>query len=121
KNPSREDIYKVSYVLEALFKGEKIITSHTEFALDETPKDLFNLSQITPIKKLSTPKEKHMARKNIFAEFDNWPVSKQYDFIKSMIKGSCCSQEDESESFKTNEVYRYAKLMERLSLKSNAN
>ena len=119
-NPSREDIYKVSYVLEALFKGEKLITNHSEFVLDDTPKELLNLSQITPIKNNSTPKEKHLARRKIFEEFDSWPVFKQYELVKSMIKGSCSNETSLDDSFKTNEIDRYAKLMERLNLKTNA-
>ena len=60
---------------------------------------LSNLSQLRALKARTDQKPKRLARNNMAAEFNSWPLDKQYRFIKTLIHASCANNRDFTNEF----------------------
>lgn len=95
KNPSRENIKNLGFVLEAIREGELLIGSRFALGIDESYIYRFtNLSQLKALKQHGDAKPKRLSRDSLPASFRTWDTDKQYRFIKTLIQGSCANNTD---------------------------
>lgn len=121
ENPSREDMYKASFVLEAMQKGDILIGDNVLKGKDTRNVELINLSQISAIKKSNKLKEKHILRQNLNRDFEQWDISKQFNLVKEMIKASCSDETEFSEYFSSDTSERFNSLLNELNVGGNDN
>lgn len=120
--PSRENIYSFGYILEAMAKGNYFsgFEEPQGYICNSDLAQLINPSQIKALKLRDDAKPKRLARERLQNEFEIWPIDKQYNFIKDMIKGSCSNGREFTtefpEHFKSVEVKRFADLMKEIGV-----
>lgn len=110
-NPSREDVYRASYILEAMIKGEVLIGGRALNGKNTSTLELINLSQIGAIKKSNPLKPKHILRQNLSKTFNQWDTKTQYAFIKELIKASSSDQTDFLEYFSSDTAKKFDVLL----------
>ncbi len=116
KNPSREDVYRASYVLEAMLKGEVLVGERILKGKDTSALELINLSQIGAIKKSNPLKPKHILRQNLSNSFNEWNTKTQYAFIKELIKASSSDQTDFLEYFSSDTAKKFDVLLKEVNV-----
>lgn len=116
QNPSREDIYKAAFVLEAMLKGEILIGKRILNGKKIWNIDLINLSQVDGIKNSSPIKEKYILRKNLNIDFESWDIDKQFAFIKECIKAGCADDTEFPEYFKSDTENKFNALLKKLEV-----
>ena len=102
KRPTKEEIKNLGFLLEAIREGETLgdfpqISSKKILSSDVYR--LSNLSQLRALKARTDQKPKRLARNNMAAEFNSWPLDKQYRFIKTLIHASCANNRDFTNEF----------------------
>lgn len=115
-NLTREDIYRASFILEAMHKGEILIGSSVLYGTDTSAIELLNLSQIDAIKRTNPQKDKYLLRRNLREDFEKWDTNKQFDFIKETIKASCSDETEFPEYFHSDTSDKFNLLLKRLNL-----
>ena len=118
-NPSREDIYKSSFIIESISHGERLKGEDFKLPINKRVADLINLSQIQSLKKKSSLKEKYIKRKNIQNDYKYWSTDKKIAFIKSMIKASCSDNNEFPEYYTTTEEDKFKQVLDALYLGGN--
>lgn len=113
---TREDIYKASFVLEAMQKGEILIGGNVLYGTDTSAIELLNLSQIDAIKQTKPLKDKYVLRRNLNTDFETWDIEKQFEFIKETIKASCSDETKFPEYFSSDTSNKFNLLLKRLNV-----
>lgn len=116
KNPSREDVYRASYILEAMLKGEVLVGERVLKGKDTSTLELINLSQIGAIKKSNPMKPKHILRQNLSETFNQWDTNTQYAFIKELIKASSSDQTEFLEYFSSDTAKKFDVLLKEVDV-----
>lgn len=95
--PSRENIKNFGFFIESFQRGDKLGNIDQDFLKDVTNcisnsdvAKLTNLAQLNAIKKgKNNEKLKLKEREQLEKDFNSWPIDKQYNLIKNLIKASC--------------------------------
>lgn len=107
-NITKEDVKNFGFFIEPYRDGKEVIKSKDSDKLREDIKDsrfyrFSNVAQIRAMKNAiyngKEQKEKIRKRIELQQEFDKWPVNKQYNFIKEVIKYASEDQENFKEYF----------------------
>ncbi len=105
---TKDDVKNFAFFIESFRDGKEVISSLQSEKLRDDIKsyDFYKYSNAAQIRALKSAinsgreqKSKIIKRLSLQNEFDKWPIDKQYEFIKTLIKYSCDDQEDFSEYF----------------------
>lgn len=106
---SKDDVKNFAYFIESIRDGKNLISSaRFDMLKSDLERSKFykfsNVAQIkavkNAIKKGREYKTKILLREKLEKDFQNWDVSKQFDFIKTLIKYSCEDEDNFQEYFK---------------------
>lgn len=112
RNINREDIYRASFILEAMLKGE--ILTGQNILRDKDTKNiaLLNLSQIGSLKGTEGHKKKYVLRRQLTEDFNKWDTQTQFNFIKEIIKSSSSDETGFDDYFQSDTAQKFTLLMD---------
>ena len=102
--PSREHIKNFGFFLDTYMNGchwgelNKDYNLHSRIINSDCAK-LANLLQLHSLKRKTAEKYKLSKRQQLEYEFDKWDIDKQFRLVKTIIKASCCDEDDFPEYF----------------------
>lgn len=111
-NISREDIYRASFILEAMLKGEILTGQNILRDKDTKNITLLNLSQIGSLKGTEGHKKKYVLRRQLTENFNKWDTQTQFNFIKEIIKSSSSDETGFDDYFQSDTAQKFTLLMD---------